>query len=38
MHHLVVVSSLVLSWKDFVDLRRRERRIVLDIETEGIPA
>jgi predicted nucleotidyltransferase len=38
MRHLVVVSSLVLSWKDFVDLRRRERRIVLDIETEGIPA
>jgi predicted nucleotidyltransferase len=34
---LVVVSSLVLSWKEFSDLRERERRIALDIESEGIP-
>ena len=37
LKHLVVFSSLVLSWKDFVDLRTRERRIALDIENEGIP-
>jgi predicted nucleotidyltransferase len=36
MEHLVVVSSLVLSLENFVDLRRRERRIALDIEHEGI--
>lgn len=36
MEHLVVVSSLVLSWENFVDLRRRERRIALDIEQEGV--
>lgn len=35
--HLVVISSLVLSWKDFVNLRSRERRIALDVEQEGIP-
>ncbi len=33
---LVMVSALVLSWKDFTDLRNRERRIALDIEREGI--
>ncbi len=37
MKHLVVVSSLVISWKDFADLKTRERRIALDIEREGIP-
>jgi predicted nucleotidyltransferase len=34
---LVVVSSLVLSWEDFQSLRSRERRIALDIESEGVP-
>jgi predicted nucleotidyltransferase len=34
---LVVISSLVLSWQDFSDLKERERRIALDIESEGIP-
>ena len=38
MRHLVVISSLVFSWQDFVDLRKSERRIVLDIEAEGVPA
>jgi predicted nucleotidyltransferase len=34
---LLVVSSLVLSWEDFQSLRARERRIALDIESEGVP-
>jgi predicted nucleotidyltransferase len=34
--YFVVISSLVLSWKDFTDLKKRERRIALDIEGEGI--
>ncbi len=34
--YFVVISSLVLSWKDFTDLKKRERRIALDIEREGI--
>lgn len=34
---LVVVSSLVFSWEDFQSLRARERRIALDIESEGVP-
>jgi predicted nucleotidyltransferase len=33
---LVVVSSLVLSWEDFQSLLARERRIALDIESEGV--
>jgi predicted nucleotidyltransferase len=33
---LLVVSSLVLSWEDFQSLRARERRIALDIESEGV--
>ena len=37
MEHLVVISSLVLSWNDFTHLHDRERRIALDIEREGIP-
>ncbi len=34
--YVVVISSLVMSWKDFLDLKERERRIALDIEREGI--
>lgn len=34
--YIVVVSSLVLSWKDFSNLKEHERRIALDIESEGI--
>ena len=34
--YFVVISSLVLSWKDFTDLKKRERRIAFDIEREGI--
>jgi predicted nucleotidyltransferase len=33
---LLVVSSLVLSWEDFQSLRARERRIAIDIESEGV--
>jgi predicted nucleotidyltransferase len=36
MKHLVVVSPLVLSLADFERLRDRERRIALDIESEGV--
>lgn len=35
--YLVVISSLVLSWKEFSHLLERERRLALDIEKEGIP-
>ena len=35
--YIVVVSSLVLSLKDFTDLKEHERRIALDIEREGLP-
>ena len=35
--HIVVISSLVLSWEDFTRLRERERRIASDIDAEGIP-
>ncbi len=35
--HDIVVSALVISEKDFNQLKRRERRIALDIEQEGIP-
>ncbi len=34
--YLVVISSLVLSWEDFSNLKARERRIALDIENEGV--
>lgn len=37
IEYLVVISLLVFSWKDFTDLKGRERRIALDIEQEGIP-
>jgi predicted nucleotidyltransferase len=33
---LLVVSSLILSWEDFQSLRARERRLALDIESEGV--
>jgi predicted nucleotidyltransferase len=36
LRHLQPVSTLVLSAEDFEDLKRRERRLALDIETEGI--
>ena len=35
--YIVVISSLVLSWKEFSHLLERERRLALDIEKEGIP-
>ena len=35
--YLVVVSSLVFSWEDFQLLRARERRIAIDIDSEGVP-
>ncbi|MGA9407995.1 MAG: nucleotidyltransferase domain-containing protein [Bacteroidota bacterium] len=35
--YLVIISSLVLSWKEFSHLLERERRLALDIEKEGIP-
>ena len=37
LRHLMPISAIVLSEKDFVRLRSRERRIALDIESEGIP-
>ena len=35
--YTVVISSLVLSMKDFKELKEHERRIALDIEREGVP-
>ena len=35
--HLVPLSTIVLSEDDFEKLKKRERRIALDIEGEGIP-
>ena len=35
--YIVVISSIVLSWKEFSHLLDRERRLALDIEKEGIP-
>jgi len=35
--HLIPISTLVLSERDFNYLKERERRIALDIEKEGIP-
>ena len=35
--YIVVISSVVLSWKEFSHLLERERRLALDIEREGIP-
>lgn len=37
LKHLMPLSVLVLSEDEFNRLRKRERRIVLDIEREGIP-
>ena len=37
LKHLVFVSTIILSEKDFNRLRERERRIALDIEHEGKP-
>jgi len=35
--HLVPMSTIVFSEDDFEHLRKRERRIALDIEREGVP-
>jgi predicted nucleotidyltransferase len=35
--HLMPISALVISAEDFDFLKNRERRIAIDIETEGIP-
>lgn len=37
LHHFVPISALVLSEEEFNRLKKRERRIALDIEKEGIP-
>ncbi len=37
LEHLVPLSVLFFSTEEFERLRARERRIALDIETEGIP-
>ena len=37
LRYLVPISTLVLSEEDFNHLRKRERRIALDIEREGMP-
>ena len=37
LKYLVPMSTLVFSEEDFSRLKKRERRIALDIETEGIP-
>jgi predicted nucleotidyltransferase len=37
VEHLTPLSTLVLSEEDFEFLKKRERRIALDIEREGIP-
>ena len=36
LKYLTALSTLVLSEEDFMFLKRRERRIALDIEREGI--
>lgn len=36
LKHLTTLSTLVLSEEDFMFLKKRERRIALDIEREGI--
>lgn len=36
LHHFMPVSALVLSEDEFNRLKKRERRIALDIEKEGI--
>jgi predicted nucleotidyltransferase len=37
LEYLVPISALVISEEDFEFLKKRERRIALDIEREGIP-
>jgi predicted nucleotidyltransferase len=37
LEYLLPMSVLILSEDEFVHLKRRERRIALDIEKEGIP-
>lgn len=37
VEHLTPLSTLVISKEDFEFLKKRERRIALDIEQEGIP-
>ncbi len=37
LENLMPLSVLVLSEEEFENLKRRERRIALDIEREGIP-
>ena len=37
LKYLTPLSTLVLSEDDFASLKNRERRIAMDIETEGIP-
>lgn len=37
LQHHTPLSVLVLSEEEFNDLKKRERRIALDIEREGIP-
>jgi predicted nucleotidyltransferase len=37
LNHLMPVSALLLSEEEFNRLKKRERRIALDIEGEGIP-
>jgi predicted nucleotidyltransferase len=37
LEYLLPISVLVFSEDDFEDLKKRERRIAIDIEREGIP-
>ena len=37
LNHFMPLSALVLSEDEFDRLKRRERRIALDIEREGVP-
>lgn len=37
LRYLTPLSILVISKEDFESLKKRERRIALDIESEGIP-
>jgi len=37
MEYLIPLSTLILSEEDFELLKKRERRIALDIEKDGIP-
>ncbi len=37
LEYLIPLSTFVISEEQFEFLKKRERRIVLDIESEGIP-